>query len=187
MVGKFDFPFQQLNKRDGKKLDKDSLKVLTNHYNIALCGIRDEKLPCFFGGKGLGAWVGSQHEVAKDTGKEHVNFTGLIALGYPFEGYKGKEGDTTNHFNEVDSPFLIVSGEKDKAAKTFAKSATAMKSNFHLHFIEGADKHLLPYNDKEAITAVNKPPTNVLDHDNYIEEEKGTETKFHLTDQIIKK
>ena len=127
-----------------------------DHYRAVVAGIKDKKLPCFLGGKMMGAWIASLLISGKDSPKEELlNLNGLIALGYPFEGYD--EIRTSEHLDDINMPFLFACGENDMFAQFFSETGTAMKSNFHMKWVKDSNMHYLPKSDMEGKLVEDKP------------------------------
>lgn len=104
-VVRFEFPYMERRRRDGRRGGPDRQPVLLDRWREVVRQLRrPERL--VIGGKSMGGRMASL--VADELGVR-----GLVCLGYPFHPPGRPEKLRTAHLKELRTPTLILQGERD--------------------------------------------------------------------------
>lgn len=104
-VMRFEFPYMQKRRDDGKKRPPDSMPVLEQTFVDAVEQAGGPE-GLVIGGKSMGGRVASR--VA-----DRLKVAGLFCLGYPFHPPGRPEKLRVDHLRSLKSPCLILQGERD--------------------------------------------------------------------------
>jgi len=107
-VGRFEFPYMQKRRGDGKKRPPDREPILRQAFQEAVTEFNPKGKPCFIGGKSMGGRLATM--VAADN---EVDVAGIVCLGYPFHPTGRPEKLRTAHLENIAVPTLIAQGERD--------------------------------------------------------------------------
>ena len=104
-VIRFEFPYMQRRREDGKRRGPDRAPVLLDHWRgiVDRLGGGDAVV---IGGKSMGGRIASM--VADEVGAR-----GLVCLGYPFHPPGRPERLRVAHLESLSTPTLIVQGTRD--------------------------------------------------------------------------
>lgn len=104
-VGRFEFPYMDRRRQDGRRRPPDRAPVLLDcwHQAIVCAGPRDR---LFIGGKSMGGRMASL--IA-----DEAAVRGLVCLGYPFHPSGRPDRLRTDHLKTIRTPTLICQGERD--------------------------------------------------------------------------
>jgi predicted alpha/beta-hydrolase family hydrolase len=106
-VLRFNFPYMDKRKLDGKRRPPDRMPKLLSCYEQLLTDI-ESPLPIFIAGKSMGGRVAAT--LASTCGKQAK---GVICLGYPFHPIKQPEKLRLEPLQDTQLPILILQGERD--------------------------------------------------------------------------
>ena len=106
-VGLFDFEYMQVAKRTHKRRPPERAPKLLGYYESVLTHT-SFNLPLFIGGKSMGGRIAS---MLACTTEQPV--LGVLAFGYPFHPPGKPEQLRTDHFADIQCPFLVLQGERD--------------------------------------------------------------------------
>jgi hypothetical protein len=106
-VGRFEFPYMEKRRDDGKRRPPDREPILRETFQQALSEF-DNGTPCLIGGKSMGGRIATM--VAADA---EVEAAGVVCLGYPFHPTGRPEKLRVAHLANLTVPTLIVQGARD--------------------------------------------------------------------------
>ena len=113
-VFRFEFPYMQKRRSDGKKRPPDRMPALEAAFIEALAGVRDEigpRTPLFVGGKSMGGRVASL--LCASRAVAEFNLKGGLVFGYPFHPPGRSDNWRTEHFDQLQCPLTIFQGTRD--------------------------------------------------------------------------
>ena len=147
-VARFDFPYMRRAAETGARAwPPDDEEVLVG----AWVEVVRELAPSsrlVIGGRSLGGRVAS---ILADAAEA----AGLVCVGYPFHP-PGREGPVrTAHFRMIETPTLIVQGERDPYGTREEVAAYQLSPNVRLHWIADGDHSLKPRKQSGATEAAN--------------------------------
>ncbi len=104
-VTRFEFPYMQERRKTGKKRLPDRAPLLVEYFQdvVRACGGGEQIV---VGGKSMGGRIASMLAA-------EVDVRGCVCLGYPFHPPNKPETLRTGHFADIQSPVLIIQGERD--------------------------------------------------------------------------
>lgn len=104
-VIRFEFPYMQQRRRDGKKRPPDRAEKLLLAFRGVIAQFKDHK-PLFLAGKSMGGRMATMLLSSSDA-------RGCFVFGYPFHP-QGKALTTRiDHFQDITQPVHIFQGERD--------------------------------------------------------------------------
>lgn len=139
-VIRFNFPYMEKCKEDGKKRPPDRAPTLLEAYEAVLSGIKTEGKPLIIGGKSMGGRIASM--LAAEN--KPLGIDALVCLGYPFHAPGNPDRVRTEHFPDIKVPVLIVQGERDPFGGTELLSNHALPANFTVHWASDGSHDLSP-------------------------------------------
>ncbi|MCP1624303.1 putative alpha/beta-hydrolase family hydrolase [Pseudomonas nitroreducens] len=137
-VVRFEFPYMAMRREDGKRRPPNPQKQLLECWRQVFAQIRSEapgKLA--IGGKSMGGRMASL--LADELGAD-----ALVCLGYPFYAAGKPEKPRVAHLAELQTPTLIVQGERDALGDRPSVEAYSLSPSIHLHWLLAADHDLKP-------------------------------------------
>lgn len=163
-VLRFNFPFMDKRKLDGKRRPPDRMPALIACYQSVLSSISVDSnahLPIYIGGKSMGGRVAAMLSCDKVLMfNEKIN--GVICLGYPFHPVKKPEKLRLAPLQETHLPVLILQGQRDALGSEEEINSYEVSSRCQLHYFHDGDHDLKPriksgYNLKQhQNSAINK-------------------------------
>ncbi len=139
-VARFEFPYMQRRRIDGKRRPPDRMSVLVDTWRTVISLIVErgfQKEHLFIGGKSLGGRVASM--VA-----DEVMVAGLVCLGYPFHAPNRLEETRIKHLKMIKTPTLIVQGDRDSLGSYADVSQYSLSSSIRLHWLLDGDHSFTP-------------------------------------------
>jgi uncharacterized protein len=135
-VMRFEFPYMQRLRRDGKRLPPDRMPVLEATFRAVIDGVRGD-LPLFVGGKSLGGRVATRIADA-------VAAAGVVVLGYPFHPPERPLQTRVEHLRELATPCLIVQGTRDPLGTADEVPRYPLSASIRVHWLADADHSFEP-------------------------------------------
>ncbi|KMQ74750.1 alpha/beta family hydrolase [Marinobacter subterrani] len=139
---RFEFPYMQKRRADGKKRPPDRQVVLLEHFSLLVDEMRAELGDggrLLVGGKSMGGRMASLLASQRD------GIDGVACYGYPFHPPGKPEQWRTGHFHEVRSPALIVQGTRDPFGKPDEMVGHEQALGFvRLRWLEGGNHDFQP-------------------------------------------
>lgn len=138
-VVRFEFPYMQRRRSDGKRRPPDRMPVLTAAFTDVVAKLRAELRPeaLFIGGKSMGGRVASM--IA-----DEVQATGAVCLGYPFHPAGRPDSLRTEHLERLRTPTLIVQGTRDPLGSRDEVSRLRLSPAIAIFWCEDGDHDLRP-------------------------------------------
>jgi predicted alpha/beta-hydrolase family hydrolase len=134
-VVRFEFPYMQKRRVDGKRRGPDPARVLIATWNELIAELGPDRL--VIAGKSMGGRIASM--VA-----DEANVRGLVCLGYPFHPPGKPEKTRTAHLESLRTPTLILQGTRDPFGTPDDVGSYALSSAIRLHWIEDGDHSFKP-------------------------------------------
>ncbi|MBS53610.1 MAG: alpha/beta hydrolase [Oceanospirillaceae bacterium] len=136
-VVRFNFPYMEMNKEDGKKRPPNRLPALLEDYEqlVNLLG-----RPCVIGGKSMGGRVAS---VLAQT-QESPFVKGCGCLGYPFHPPGKPDNLRTDHLQQLSKPLFIAQGTRDALGSQEEVSGYDLADDIELLWLEDGNHDLKP-------------------------------------------
>tara|TARA_R110000787_G_scaffold132987_2_gene245243 strand:+ start:202 stop:867 length:666 start_codon:yes stop_codon:yes gene_type:complete len=159
-VLRFNFPFMDKRKLDGKRRPPDRMPALVSCYQSVLAEVKTS-LPIYIAGKSMGGRVAATLAGDKTLLLRH-KIRGVICLGYPFHPVKKPENLRLAPLQETQLPVLILQGQRDALGSEIEINSYEISPRCQLHYFNDGDHDLKPRvksgdNLKQhQITAVNK-------------------------------
>ena len=140
-VARFDFPYMRRALEAGKRpWPPDPDDVLASAWLQVIRQLSEQGIPphqLFFGGRSMGGRVASY--IA-----DSVEPAGLICISYPFHAPRDPSRAMTVHLQLLNTPTLIVQGERDEYGNREEVEAYDLSPTIQLHWIGDGDHSLTP-------------------------------------------
>lgn len=111
---RFEFPYMQKRRKDGKKRPPDREPVLLEYFSGVIDRVRAElgsTSLILVGGKSMGGRMASILAGRRD------DIDGVICFGYPFHPPGKLDRWRTAHFRDLNCPMLVLQGTRDPFGK----------------------------------------------------------------------
>ena len=142
-VVRFEFPYMARMRETGRRQGPDRLPLLQEAFREQ---VRVERAswpqrPLFIGGKSLGGRVASLliDQLAASSGVQ-----GCLCFGYPFHPPGKPLSLRTEHLAELQSPTLILQGERDPFGKRQEVESYVLSAQVQLQWIPSGDHSFKP-------------------------------------------
>lgn len=113
-VVRFEFPYMQRRRQDGKKRPPDRQPRLLESFRSVLAEVRagiGGACPVLIGGKSMGG------RMASILAAEDAGIDGVVCFGYPFHPPGKPDNWRIDHFPRIECPLLVVQGTRDPFGK----------------------------------------------------------------------
>ncbi|EMP55700.1 hypothetical protein MSNKSG1_07513 [Marinobacter santoriniensis NKSG1] len=113
-VVRFEFPYMQKRREDGRKRPPDRQPVLLDCFSGTLAQVREEvgeSVPIWIGGKSMGG------RMASILASISAPVDGVVCYGYPFHPPGKPDRWRVDHFPRIHCPMLILQGTRDPFGK----------------------------------------------------------------------
>lgn len=137
-VVRFEFPYMQERRLNGKKRPPDRQPVLLARYAELLKTIEG---PLVIAGKSMG---GRMSSLLVSEGLADNKVKGVLALGYPFHPVGKPEKSRTDHFSSICVPMCIMQGTRDKLGDAAWVADAVIPNNIEINWFEDGDHDLKP-------------------------------------------
>jgi len=134
-VGRFEFPYMTRRRTEGVKAPPNTESILLDSWREQIRGVRAKRL--FIGGKSMGGRMASM--IA-----DECQVTGLVCLGYPFHPPGKPDRLRTEHLIDLQTPALIVQGERDTFGKREEVERYDLASTIEFAWMTDGDHSLKP-------------------------------------------
>ena len=135
-VVRFEFPYMQKRRQDGKRRPPDRAPALLDHFKAVIEGA-GEPARLVIGGKSMGGRMASL--IADELG-----VAGLICLGYPFHPPGKPERQRTAHLASLHTPSLFLQGTRDTLGNKAEVAGYALSPAITLGWLEDGDHSFKP-------------------------------------------
>lgn len=136
-VRRFEFPYMQERRKTGSKRPPNRQNDLLACWESVL-EETPRDLPLFIGGKSLGG------RMASLIADRHRDLRGLVCLGYPFHPAGKPERLRVEHLLTMNTPTLIVQGERDTLGDSAEVSGYALPATIKLVWLPDGDHSFKP-------------------------------------------
>lgn len=137
-VVRFEFPYMQERRLNGKKRPPDRQPILLASYAELLKTIKG---PVVIAGKSMGGRMAS---VLASEGVAAEQVKGVLALGYPFHPVGKPEKSRTDHFPLINVPMSIMQGTRDKLGDSSWVADARIPNSIDINWFEDGDHDLKP-------------------------------------------
>lgn len=143
-VVRFEFPFMQKTRLDGKRRPPDRAPVLLAYWQQMMEQFAHPRL--FLAGKSLGGRMASllAADLASSTPRDNVSLAGLIMLGFPFTPPKKPEQFRGQHLAHLTTPALLVQGERDAFGNRAALENYPLSAHIKVQWVTDGDHSFSP-------------------------------------------
>ena len=135
-VIRFEFPYMMQRRQTGKKRPPDRMPILLD----AFAQVVDDAggaASCVVGGKSMGGRVASM--LLAQSGVR-----GAVSLGYPFHPPGKVDKVRSDHWPDIDSPWLIVQGTRDPFGKPQEGAHYNLPASCDIRWLEDGDHDFKP-------------------------------------------
>jgi hypothetical protein len=139
-VARFEFPYMQKRREDGKRRPPDRAPILLDIWRAVIEGLGRENL--FIGGKSMGGRLASM--IAADLERKEAAVKGCICLGYPFHPPGKPEKLRVKHLATLETPSLILQGTRDSFGTQEEVSSYELSSKIDIHWLEDGEHNFIP-------------------------------------------
>ena len=139
-VVRFEFPYMQRARQSGKKAAPDRMPVLETCFRDTISALQDRS-NLVIGGKSMGGRVATQ---LLDDQARSTNVIGGVCLGYPFHPPGKPEKLRTEHLLTLESPLLVLQGERDTFGNAQDVPGYGLPSSIELCWIPDGDHSFKP-------------------------------------------
>jgi len=139
-VRRLEFPYAQQMRETGKRRPPQPVAQLQDYFAELLFQQREEKLPCFVGGKSMGGRVATMLAAAEVP----IAVNGVIAFGYPFHPVKKSENLRLTPLQQSRIPVLVVQGTRDAFGTKDDVLGYELGDNVELAWLEDGDHDFKP-------------------------------------------
>lgn len=143
-VVRFEFPYMQKRREDGRKRPPDRAEKLLAYFSEVIERQRSELLQgqsLFIGGKSMGGRMASL--LAADPSMEG-RFQGVLCFGYPFHPPGKLDRWRTDHFGQLWCPVTIQQGTRDAFGKPDEVAVQMLPDAVSVNWLEGGNHDFLP-------------------------------------------
>jgi predicted alpha/beta-hydrolase family hydrolase len=132
---RFEFPYMARARVTGKKGGPDRLPKLQESFASVISENRRKRT--IIGGKSMGGRVAS-------TVADELDVSGLVCLGYPFHPVGKPEKLRTEHLAELQTPTLILQGERDTFGKPEEVASYKLSKSIDVQWLPDGDHSFKP-------------------------------------------
>lgn len=136
-VVRFEFPYMQKRREDGKKRPPDRMNVLMQHYKELIEFYSTQGRPLYIAGKSMGGRVASML-------LEETSAAACFVFGYPFHPTGKPETLRTEHLLGAGKPVHIFQGTRDTMGNREEVVHYGLPNSVHLHWLEDGNHDLKP-------------------------------------------
>jgi len=138
-VARFEFAYMAARRESGKKAPPPPVAPLEAEYRAFLAQF--PHAAAAIGGKSLGGRVAS---LIVDSLRQANSGPGLVCLGYPFHPPGKPQSLRTGHLEDLDSPALIVQGERDTLGNRGEVEKLHLSPRIRFHWLKDGDHSFVP-------------------------------------------
>ena len=139
-VIRFEFPYMAQQRVSGRKRPPNKADILLQCYAEQLQSL-PAKQPLIIGGKSMGGRIAS---LLADALWSQNRILGCICLGYPFHPLGKPETLRVEHLQNLQTPTLIIQGERDSMGKREDVNNYALSEQLQLAWIPDGDHSFKP-------------------------------------------
>ena len=136
-VIRFEFPYMQKRREDGKRRPPDRQPKLLEHYNHLLDELDPLAVPTFVAGKSMGGRMATMIV-------ERADIASCFVYGYPFYATGKKDKPRTEHLTDLKTPVHIFQGTRDVMGNLETVTGYTLSDAVSLYWLEDGDHDLKP-------------------------------------------
>lgn len=136
-VIRFEFPYMQKRRSDGKKRPPDRAPVLINYFETLISRFDDESTPLFLAGKSMGGRMATMLA-------DHPAVSEVFVFGYPFHPPGKPEKLRIEHLQELQTTVHIFQGTRDAMGNSEEVNRYNLAKNVKIHWLEDGNHDLKP-------------------------------------------
>jgi len=136
-VIRFEFPYMQQRRIDGKRRPPDRQPKLLAYFSELIETYRDDHLPLWLAGKSMGGRMATMLAA-------HEAVTGCFVYGYPFYAAGKQDAPRIEHLQCAVKPVHIFQGTRDAMGRKEQVDSYALADAVTLHWLEDGDHDLKP-------------------------------------------
>ena len=136
-VIRFEFPYMQKRRLDGKKRPPDRAPVLISYLEEMISEHADISVPLFLAGKSMGGRMATMLA-------ENESVSAVFVFGYPFHPPGKPENLRVEHLKEVSTPVHIFQGSRDAMGNSDEVKTYDLSENVQVHWLEDGNHDLKP-------------------------------------------
>lgn len=134
-VVRFEFPYMRRRRTDGKRPGPNTAAILQQSFRDAVAAQGDR--PVAIGGKSMGGRIATM--IADEVGA-----VAAVGMGYPFHPPGKPERLRTAHLEAIQTPTLLLQGERDPFGKPEEVSGYALGERVAVSWIPDGDHSFKP-------------------------------------------
>lgn len=136
-VIRFEFPYMQKRRADGKRRPPDRQPKLLDYFSEMIERYADSDIPLWLAGKSMGGRMATL--MAEDS-----RIKGCFVYGYPFYAPGKLDRPRTEHLLSVIKPVHIFQGTRDNMGRREIVENYDLSASVRLHWLESGDHDLKP-------------------------------------------
>ena len=149
-VARFEFPYMQRRREEGKKFPPNGIKQLESSFHEAFVELikvelikrADKKLPLLIGGKSMGGRIASM--IADEWFAKDFPVAGVCCFGYPFHAPGKPEKLRIEHLLAQQTPTLILQGTRDPFGKPETIKPLSLSKKVEIAWLESGEHDMKP-------------------------------------------
>ncbi|MDO6563488.1 alpha/beta fold hydrolase [Amphritea sp. 1_MG-2023] len=135
-VIRFEFPYMQKRRMDGKKRPPDRQPKLLEYFTQLIKSFDDDR-PLWLAGKSMGGRMATMMAA-------HPRVIGCFVYGYPFYAAGKQDAPRIEHLLSVTKPIHIFQGTRDSMGRKEQVDQYPLADAVTLHWLEDGDHDLKP-------------------------------------------
>lgn len=136
-VVRFEFPYMQARRADGRRRPPDRLPRLLAHFRDRIEEAGKCPGPLFIGGKSMGGRIASM--LATEAGIVD-RIAGVVCFGYPFHPPGKLQSWRSAHFGDFRIPVCIIQGTRDRLGRPEdVEDHPEVRAHARLYWLDGGD------------------------------------------------
>ena len=136
-VIRFEFPYMQKRREDGKRRPPDRQPKLLEAFSALIAQYGDDNVPLFLAGKSMGGRMATMLNALPQV-------SGSFVYGYPFYAPGKSDKPRIDHLQEVVTPIHIFQGSRDPMGSRDHVSGYSLSDGVEVHWLEDGDHDLKP-------------------------------------------
>ncbi|MFY0675889.1 MAG: alpha/beta fold hydrolase [Neptuniibacter sp.] len=136
-VIRFEFPYMQKRRSDGKKRPPDRAPVLIDYFETLISRFNDESIPLYLAGKSMGGRMATMLA-------DHPAVSGVFVFGYPFHPAGKPEKLRIEHLQALQTTVHVFQGTRDAMGNFEEVNQYNLAKNVKIHWLEDGNHDLKP-------------------------------------------
>ncbi len=136
-VIRFEFPYMQKRREDGKRRPPDRQPKLLEHFQQIIAMYSVDDIPLYLAGKSMGGRMATMLADLPEV-------SGCFVFGYPFYAPGKQDKPRTEHLQTTTGPVHIFQGTRDPMGKQAVVTDYFLASDVKVYWLEDGDHDLKP-------------------------------------------